>query len=241
VELTDRFFVSEGFGPNIYGDAWTWMSMVEGSPYLRQFYVPHPNDSGYIPVAGDVVVMGRTTDDQWGHVGVVSGVIGNDVYIVQQNSSGPAAILPLSGSHLVGEWGLPVTGVIHAIKNTGPAPPTLPAPTTGQGVTTVSTGGGGGSAFSSPAVLAQPNGSPSVFFEGPGNSIVNDYYVAGQPQPWTSVTLPGEAFSSPAVLAQPNGSPSVFFEGPGNSIVNDYYVAGQPQPWVSTTLPGHGS
>ena len=46
-------------------------------------------------------------------------------------------------------------------------------------------------ATSAPAVVLQPNGSPSVFVEGPNNTLLNDWYVGGK---WLQTTLPATMY-----------------------------------------------
>jgi hypothetical protein len=91
---------------------------------------------------------------------------------------------------------------------------------------------GTGVTYSAPAVLS-PNSVPSVFFEGPGHSLVNDWYVPGQtPNPWDSETIAGTAgtvYSQPSVIANPNTRPSVFYEGPNGTLVNTWNYG--PDEW----------
>jgi len=69
----------------------------EGSPNL-QF---HPNNSGYLPVPGDLII--ESWSSGWGHVSVVDRTVGNFVYAVEQNAT-------LSGRHTYTLTGSMLTG-----------------------------------------------------------------------------------------------------------------------------------
>ncbi|HMK62703.1 MAG TPA: hypothetical protein VK386_03705 [Acidimicrobiales bacterium] len=78
---------------------------------------------------------------------------------------------------------------------------------------------------SAPAVMAQSNGAPSEFVEGPGGSLLNYWYIPSLGT-WGAATVagPGNVSSTPAVMAQSNSAPSVFVEGPGGSLINYWYI-----------------
>jgi surface antigen len=119
VELVNRFDTSERFGPTIYGNA--NQIYADADP---RYYDHHPNGSGYIPIPGDIVTLGG---GKFGHVAVVSGVIGSGVYIAEQNASASGtALLTLTGSTLSGEYGMSVIGVLHAKANTSPVTGPIP-------------------------------------------------------------------------------------------------------------------
>ena len=76
----------------------------------------------------------------------------------------------------------------------------------------------------SSSVIAQPDGSPSVFVTTGDGSLWNYWYVNGR---WNSAQLAaGGVTSSPVVVLQADGAPSVFFEGTGGSLWNYWYVSG---------------
>jgi hypothetical protein len=122
VELMERFFAAEGFGPPIPGNA---NELYESAKRYSTYYERKPNGSGYIPVPGDAIVLGG---GQFGHVVVVSRVAGTTVYVMEQNASPTGEYhLTLKGSTLQPEYPrLPVIGIIHAKKNTSSTnkPPT---------------------------------------------------------------------------------------------------------------------
>ena len=100
---------------------------------------------------------------------------------------------------------------------------------------------GGVGPGSAPGVVEQSNGAPSMFVQGPGNSLLNYWYIP-QSGSWGSATVAGlgSTFSSPGVLPQSNGSPSVFVVGPGNSLLNYWYIP-QSGSWGAATVAGQGS
>jgi CHAP domain len=125
VELVNRFLTSEHFGPAIYGNA---NQLYGDAP--SNYYDHHPNGSGYVPVPGDIIVLGAGT--QFGHVVVVDQVVSGTVYVVEQNASASGRnAIALTGSTLGREYGLGVIGVLHARTNTAaPAPPSTPPSST---------------------------------------------------------------------------------------------------------------
>ena len=125
VELVNRFLTTEGFGPVIFGNA---NQLYANAP--SAYYDHHPNGSGYVPVPGDVIVLGGT---KYGHVVVVTKVDGGTIYVVEQNGSASGvATISLSGSTLGKENGMSVIGLLHAKANgtaPQPTPPSPPSPT----------------------------------------------------------------------------------------------------------------
>ncbi len=131
VELAQRYF-SQKFGfPNVWpnvGSAWQMCDAAAALPASVHF-----RGSGYIPVHGDLAVLGNGAGD--GHVAVVSSAGGGSVDTVEQNSSASGHGTVAIGSERC---------FIHANANTdgsvaAAAPPAPSAPvTTGlpcQGVT----------------------------------------------------------------------------------------------------------
>ena len=124
------------------------------------------------PQPGDLIVF---SDRTVGHVAVIAGVSGGSLYFVGQNQgeaeqaitiSNGNYVTPAVASRWLGQSGS-VLGWIHS-SSTTPA-----------------------TATSVPAVVLQPNGSPSVFVEGPNNTLLNDWYVGGK---WLQTTLPATMY-----------------------------------------------
>jgi len=95
-----------------------------------------------------------------------------------------------------------------------------------------------GCAVSQPVTVLQPDGSPSLFFEGAGGSLWNFWYDGGA---WGAAEIASNGVqSSPVAILQPNGSPSVFVVGPANSLLNYWYIPSQGT-WGEGTVAGAGS
>ena len=91
------------------------------------------------------------------------------------------------------------------------------------------------SSVSSPAVVLQLDGSPSVFFQGAGGSLWNYWYVSGT---WYSRQIAsGGVESAPAAILQPDGAPSVFVVGPNRSLLNYWYIPSQGGWGAGTVAP----
>ncbi|MGH9091578.1 MAG: hypothetical protein ACRDZR_09420, partial [Acidimicrobiales bacterium] len=84
-----------------------------------------------------------------------------------------------------------------------------------------------------PAVALNPDTAyaPTVFFEGPNDTMVNDALDAST-QSWNSTTIPGSARSAPAVALNPDTAyaPEVFFRGQNDTMVEDWLDA-STQSW----------
>ena len=95
-----------------------------------------------------------------------------------------------------------------------------------------------GFATSRAVAVLQPDGSPSIFFQGVGGSLWNYWYVNGT---WDSLEIASSGIeSTPVAILQKDGSPTVFAVGPGHSILNYWYIAGTGQ-WGEGTVAGQGS
>jgi len=124
VELANQFMVAEHFGPAIWGNA---NLLYADAP--TTYYDKFLNGSGYVPVPGDLIVLGGGA---YGHVVVVDTVAGSYVNVVEQNASPTGRNdIPLSGSTLGTEYGMSVIGIIHAKAN-GTPPPPPPPPSSGN-------------------------------------------------------------------------------------------------------------
>ena len=120
VELAARLYAVKGWG-RVYADGGAAAGVYrygaqyipEGSPNL-QF---HPNNSGYLPVPGDLII--ESWSSGWGHVSVVDQTVGNFVYAVEQNATlSGRHTYTLTGSMLTGAYGSGVRGFMHAPANT---------------------------------------------------------------------------------------------------------------------------
>ena len=120
VELAARLYAVKGWG-RVYADGgaaagayrYGAQYIPEGSPNL-QF---HPNNSGYLPVPGDLII--ESWSSGWGHVSVVDQTVGNFVYAVEQNATlSGRHTYTLTGSMLTGAYGSGVRGIMHAPANT---------------------------------------------------------------------------------------------------------------------------
>ena len=119
VELAARLYAVKGWG-RVYADGgaaagayrYGAQYIPEGSPNLTF----HPNNSGYLPVPGDLIIESWTSG--WGHVSVVDRTVGNTVYAVEQNATltGRHSYL-LTGSMLTGQYGTGIRGFMHAPAN----------------------------------------------------------------------------------------------------------------------------
>jgi len=130
VDLVTRFVAAEHFGPTIWGNA---NQLYQDAP--SSSYVHHPNGSGYIPVAGDIITL---AGGPYGHVVIVNQVIGDTIYVMEQNASSTGRsqlTIDTANGYISGEYGLGVIGTLHAKANTNPPgsssppPPSVPAPT----------------------------------------------------------------------------------------------------------------
>ncbi len=124
---------TEHFGPAIAADyAYEFYNNAPSGSYDH-----HLNGSGYIPVPGDVIVFGSTNTCLYGHVALVEDPVNSGwVDIVEQNASATGCNrLPINGSSITGEYGMPVIGILHARANGTVPSPTPPSPTPGPGPT----------------------------------------------------------------------------------------------------------
>ena len=95
-----------------------------------------------------------------------------------------------------------------------------------------------GPATSRAVAVLQPDGSPSIFFQGVGGTLWNYWYVNGT---WDSAEIASSGVqSTPVAILQPNGSPSVFVAGPENSLLNYWYIPNQGI-WGKGTVAGAGA
>jgi hypothetical protein len=95
----------------------------------------------------------------------------------------------------------------------------------------------GSGVLSTPVAVLQPNGSPSVFFQGTGGSLWNYWYVNGT---WDAAEILASGVASTPAVILSYGLPSVFFQGAGNSLLNVWYVPSDGS-WGSGTVAFAGS
>jgi hypothetical protein len=154
-----------------------------------------------------------------------SGVTSAPVATLQPNGS-PTVFVEETGGGLVNYWYVPASG-------------TATASWAKQVITT-------SGVTSAPAVQLQPNGSPTVFVEGSGGSILNYWYIPmGTSSFWGSATVvtSGDApHAQVAVTLQPNFSPTLFVRGPGGQVFNYWYVPmGTSSYWGAATVATSGA
>ena len=95
-----------------------------------------------------------------------------------------------------------------------------------------------GSATSRAVAILQPDGSPSIFFQGLGGSLWNCWYVNGT---WDSAEIAsGGVASTPAAILQANGALSLFVVGQNHSLLNYWYIPASAS-WGEGTVASPGS
>lgn len=212
VELVERFLRAEHFGPPIWGNANQLYANANTAYYDR-----HANGSGYVPVPGDIIVLGGTT---WGHVVIVDQVVGSTVYVVEQNASASGRnAISLSGSTLGREYGMSVIGVLHAKANgvaQQPPQPPPPPPT----VTTVGSSLGTNQTLQVNQQLKSPNGQYTLVMQADGNLV--EY--GGGTAIWATGTQGSNYFT--------------VMQGDGNLVI---YNASHGAVWASGTVRGSAS
>ena len=212
-----------GFPWSSWGSNWAG---AVGSPLEAIYFWMYDDGQG----SGNIDCTQSNTSGCWGHRDNVLMALqcgpclmgtGFDANGYQGYPSWAEILVDTSGSpQLDFSWSQVVGG-----GGAGPAPQIA----TGVGSTTA------------PGVIEQPNGAPSMFVQGPGNSLLNYWYIPSSGG-WGAATVagPGSAFSSPSVVAQADGAPSVFVEGPGNSLINYWYIPSSGG-WGAATVAGPGS
>jgi surface antigen len=160
VELVERFLMTKQWSPKIWGDAWQLYDNASEASFDK-----HKNGSGYIPVAGDVIVWHNGGD---GHVAIVEWVANGNIGWVEQNSSASGrSSAPLDANGTLGNYGrLIPTGFLHAKANKPAEAPVQP-PLQGsspnlQGSSPNLQGNNPGSGSAPPPEPPPPAPSPSV-------------------------------------------------------------------------------
>ncbi len=119
VELAQRLYTARGWYEGTWGtDAWAIFKRARDLGMER-----HPNGSGYVPVPGDMIIIGRGPETPAGHVSIVDHVLRDRVQVVEQNwANGDSAFgsYERTGSTLERD-GLPVVGVVHDPDNSAAA------------------------------------------------------------------------------------------------------------------------
>jgi hypothetical protein len=131
VELVNRLITTRGWSPSIYGNGVDFWANARTT-----YFDKHPDNSGYQPVPGDIVVWSGHT---WGHVAVVNVNSGGALQVVEQNASANGyGSYPINSSGDVAPGGgYSVEGFLHPKADQassggggGPGPTTSPAITT---------------------------------------------------------------------------------------------------------------
>lgn len=223
VNLVTRFVAAEHFGPTIWGNANQLYADANSA-----YYDHHPNRSGYIPVPGDIITM---AGGPYGHVVIVDRVVGNTIYVVEQNASasGRSALIVGSDGFISGEYGLAVIGTLHAKANANPPGASTPPPSSSSTAPPPS---------AAPDWVAPAGSSPKTYqvygtgsdglFErsGPGTS----YAEAGWLPDGANAAIACQVQSTSAV----NGS-SIWDRLTDGYFVADYYIN---TPVVGQFTPG---
>ena len=176
---------------------------------------------------------GGTLWNYWYHAGTWlsseianAGVTSAPVATLQPNGS-PSVFVQGTGGALENYWYVPPSG-------------TATASWAKQVITTSGVN-------STPAVQLQPNGSPTVFFQGPGGTLLNYWYIPmGAQSFWGSGTVATGGFAvagQPAVTLQPDGaSPTLFARNAGGAVLNFWYIPnGASSTWGAATITTSGA
>jgi hypothetical protein len=219
VELAELFVTQEFHGPIIPGNA--------DELYYRadeRFYERHPNGSGYIPVAGDLITFGG---GEVGHVVIVDQVSGNNVDIVEQNASASGRnVLTIHGSTLSSLYGMPVIGILHARANAHPP----------GGNTTGSTIG--------EEPPQSVTGNEDVFMRAANGNLEQKWYTLG-PNTWSGWLSLGTPAGT-MLVGDPlvtntgiTGNENVFVAGANGSLYEIWYTpsAHAWSGWLSLGAP----
>ncbi len=115
VELVQRLYTETGWHKGAWDvDAWQMYAVAPGFGFER-----YANGSGYLPVPGDLIIVGRSALTPHGHVSVANSVLSNKIQVVEQNWAGADAgfgFYDREGS-MISRDDLPVVGVLHDPDN----------------------------------------------------------------------------------------------------------------------------
>ena len=116
VELAQRLYTVRGWHTGTFGVDYAREIFAQASRIGMQAY---PNGSGYIPVPGDLIVVGAPTGAGAGHVSVVDRVHDSQVNIVEQNwdNTTGRGRYTLIGSSLSRAGAPNILGVVHDPDN----------------------------------------------------------------------------------------------------------------------------
>lgn len=117
VELVQRYFATRFGFPSIWGgvnDAIDMCAAARAFPGRAEVHA----EGSYQPVHGDLMVIGPTASNSYGHVAIVDSVSGSNVNVVEQNSD-PSGREPRPRSS--------AACFIHATANGGASNPSAPA------------------------------------------------------------------------------------------------------------------
>jgi hypothetical protein len=116
VELAQRLYTARGWHKGSFGAYYAYQIFDRARAIGMQ---PHLNGDGYVPVPGDLIIIGQTGTNPAGHVSIVKAVYPDRIEVREQNW-GPTqtgiGIYSRSGSKLA-RAGLPIRGVVHSPSN----------------------------------------------------------------------------------------------------------------------------
>ena len=115
VEVCQRFYKARGWYSGIFPNVDYAYQIYDAAPNMGMQH--HDNNTGYVPVPGDMIVFSGGTA---GHVSVVDHVDSNYVYVVEQNwnNSTGKSTLSLNGSQIGNhDSNHPVRGIVHSPNN----------------------------------------------------------------------------------------------------------------------------
>lgn len=115
VELAQRLYTARGwYKGSFHADAY---QIYDKAPAMGM--QQHPNGDGYVPVPGDLIIIGRASTARVGHVSIVKRVYRDRIEVREQNwgqvQTG-IGVYSRSGSRLA-RAGLPIRGVVHSPLN----------------------------------------------------------------------------------------------------------------------------
>ncbi|MHB1296017.1 MAG: CHAP domain-containing protein [Anaerolineae bacterium] len=122
VELIQRFYWERfgrdtGTGTPRWGVAAAYQTWQDGKhPASLE---RRPNNAGYTPEWGDILVWGPNASSSYGHVAIVTGVSEGRVYFVQQNTRSAKSSLPYANGRIADDA---VYGWLHYTGSTPSAP-----------------------------------------------------------------------------------------------------------------------
>lgn len=130
VELAQRLYTDRGWHRGSFGVQYAYQ-IYDRAPALGMKV--YPNGSGYVPLPGDLIVVGKSASSTAGHVVVVDAVYPDRIAVIEQNwgyeQTGRGYFVRRGAT--VSRGSLPIRGFVHDPDNrpTGPTPPPTPRDT----------------------------------------------------------------------------------------------------------------